>query len=109
MLGRVRARSERLDATLCLLIAICIDKEGPCSHNIFAASTLKIGFVDRHKDANTPLRRVERLHLRPQLVERPMKNFGVAASAIAEELKGKSARLGIKTGKEVSRHVLVVR
>jgi hypothetical protein len=56
-----------------------------------------------------PLRRIERLHFRPNLVERSMKNFGVAASAIAEKLEGKPARAGIKTGEEISRHVLVVR
>ena len=67
-----------LDAAVRLLIAICIDKEGARSHDIFAASTLKIGFVDCHKDADTPLRRIERLHFRPHLVEGSMKNFGVA-------------------------------
>ena len=38
-----------------------------------------------------------------------MKNFGVAVAAIAEKLKGKSARVGIKNGKKISRHVLVMR
>jgi hypothetical protein len=103
------ARFDCLDAAFYLLIAICIDVEGACSHDIFDAPTPKIGFVYSHKDANITLWRIEGLHFWPHLIEGSMKNFSVAVSSIAEKLESKFARAGIKTGEEISCHVLVVR
>src|SRR5262249_12806178 len=106
---RCTTRFNDLHGACYLLIAICIGKESARTDDIFAASAVKIGFVDSHKDADTPLRRIDRLHFRPHLVECFVKNVGVAARpTIEEKLKGKPARARIETVEEISRHVLVV-
>src|SRR5262249_20725283 len=106
---RCTTRFNDLHGACYLLIAICIGKESARTDDIFAASAVKIGFVDGHKDAYTPLRRIERVNLGPHVIERAMKNFCVALfAAIAEELKCKLRRSRIEGFKEFRRHGLVM-
>jgi hypothetical protein len=92
-----------------LFLSIRIGKKRASSHDVFSFPTPEVGFIDCYEDADAPLRRVQRKHLRPRLVERAVNNLRSPAATIAKKLEGKSVGARIEASEKPSRHLLVVR
>src|SRR5262245_4079445 len=81
-------------AMLHLLAAICINIQRARPDDIFGLSASKIRLSDHYEDADPLLRRVQRKHLRPYLVERSMENLRATVSTIVKKLERKSGGVG---------------
>jgi hypothetical protein len=98
----------RVATALNLIRAIGINKESTPAHDILGAAPREISFVDRGECAAPPLGRIQRQHLWPSLVQRPMENLSVTIVAVAEELQGEPLGCRIKRPEELRRARLVV-